>query len=145
MNPLIQLKTTSLRLLTALMLTWLAVVLALGAARLEAGAVVAGNGEQIERTIIRFTATYDNSLGGRLRCVGFRISNSSFTSDTEECIFTDLSSWPPGTYTGNPGFIVNGTRYTWFSDYDGVTAIHVRLVVTDNGDGTGLADVEAYY
>jgi hypothetical protein len=83
-------------------------VLALGGARLEAGAVVAGNGAGIEtgieRTIVRFTATYDNLIGGRFKCVGFRISNGSFTSDREQCILTDLHgqrSTPQATRTSS--------------------------------------------
>ena len=123
-------------------------VLALGSARLESGAVAAGGTRvetDVDRTIVRFTATYDNLFGGRFDCVGFRISNNSFTSDREECICSDLSSFPPRTYVGNPYYNVLGAFYTWFSDYDGVTARHVRLIVTDNGDGTGHVDVEAYY
>jgi hypothetical protein len=131
--------------------------LALGGARLEAGIEVAGNGTRlesnndiagnIERSIVRFTATYDGEIGGRWNCVGFRISNSSLTSDTEQCIFTDLSTFPPGTYSGHPYFYVNddGQQYHWNSDYDGLFAHHVRVTITDNGDGTGHADVEAYY
>jgi hypothetical protein len=149
MNPLIQLKTRSLRLLTALTFACLALVLALGGARLEAGSALAGNGARIEtnieRTIVRFTATYDNLIGGRFKCVGFRISNSALTNDSEDCILTDLSSWPVGTYIGNPYFNVNGLFYTWTSDYDALTANHVRIIITDNGDGTGHADIEAYY
>ncbi len=124
-------------------------ILALGGARLESGIGVAGNGgrheSDVERTIVRFTADYESPIGGHFTCVGFRISNKSLTRDTEECIFTDLSTLSPGTYLGNPNFIVNGMSYTWSSDYDGQQANHVRLIVTDNGDGTGHADVEAYY
>lgn len=124
-------------------------VIALGGARLEAGSRLAGNGalpeSNIERNIVRFTATYDNLIGGRFKWVGFRISNSSFTSDREDCILTDLSSWPPGTYIGNPYYVMNGVGYTGTSDYDGLVANHVRLVISDNGDGTVHADVEAYY
>ena len=124
-------------------------ILALGGASLEAGSAVAGNvagiETEIERTIVRFTAVYDGEIGGRWNCVGFRISNKSLTRDTEQCIFTDLSSMPPGTYVGNPYYMVNGLSYHWFSDYDGVFATHVRLIITDNGDGTGHADAEAYY
>jgi hypothetical protein len=36
-------------------------------------------------------------------------------------------------------------RYTWNSDYDGVMAHRVRLIVTDNGDGTGLLKLNASY
>ena len=42
----------------------------------------------------------------------------AFTSDREECNFTDLSGFPPGRYIGNPEYTVNGVNYTWFSDYD---------------------------
>ena len=124
-------------------------VLALGGARLEAGSAVAGNDARIDsnidRNIIRFTATYDNIFGGTFTCVGFRIHNPGSTKDSEQCIFTDLSSWPPGTYAGNPEYKINGMFYTWLSDYDGVTANSVRFIVTDNGDGTGHADISAYY
>jgi len=124
-------------------------VLALGGARLEAGSAVAGNDAgidtNIDRNIIRFTATYENIIGGTLTCVGFRIHNPGSTRDSEQCILTDLSSWPPGTYAGNPDYKVNGMFYTWFSDYDGVTANSVRFIITDNGDGTGHADILAYY
>lgn len=124
-------------------------VLALGGARLEAGVAIAGNGapidSNIERNIIRFTATYEGLFGGTFTCVGFRIHNPGSTRDSEQCIFTDPSAWPPGTYSGNPYFKVNGMFYTWSSDYDGVTANNVRITITDNGDGTGHADVLAYY
>ena len=124
-------------------------VLALGGARLEASVAPAGNGAGIdsdtERNIIRFTATYENIIGGTFTCVGFRIHNPGSTRDSEQCILTDLSSFPPGTYAGSPNFKVNGSFYTWSSDYDGVMASNVRIVITDNGDGTGHADVLAYY
>ena len=35
---------------------------------------------------------------------------------------TDLSTWPPGTYIGNPNYNVNGQLYTWTSDYDAATS-----------------------
>ncbi len=124
-------------------------ILALGGARLEAGIVAAGNGARlesdVERTSVRFTAEYESPIGGYFSCVGFRFSSRSLARDTEKCIFADLSTFPPGTYLGNPNFIVNGTSYTWNSDYDGQLAIHIRLIVTDNGDGRGLSEVEAYY
>ena len=124
-------------------------VLALGGAQLEAGVVLAGNGagidSNIDRNIIRFTATYEGLIGGTFTCVGFRIHNPGSTRDSEQCILTDLSTWPAGTYAGNPDFKVNGLFYTWSSDYDGVTANSVRIVITDKGDGTGHADVLAYY
>ena len=57
--------------------------LALGGARLEAGVVLAGNGARIDsnidRNIIRFTATYEGLIGGTFTCVGFRIHNPGST------------------------------------------------------------------
>ena len=125
-------------------------ILALGGARLESGSRVAGNDagheSALERTVVPFTAEYDNLIGGHFTCAGFRISFSNkFPRDTEQCTCTDLSSLPPGTYTGTPNYRVNGELYTWSSDYDGVTAYRVRLIVTDNGDGTGQVDVHASY
>ena len=123
--------------------------LAMGQARLESSSEVAGNDARrespAERIIIPFTAEYDNNIGGHFTCVGFRISfsNKLLRRDNEECTCTDLSSFPPGTYTGSPFFYVNGTSYTWSSDYDGVQAHRVQLIVTDNGDGTGEVDVKA--
>jgi hypothetical protein len=58
---------------------------------------------------------------------------------------TDLSTFPPGTYVGDPNFIVNGVPYSWSSDYDARTANLVTLIVTDNGDGTGHVAIVAYY
>ncbi len=123
--------------------------LAMGQARLESSSEVAGNDARrespTERIIIPFTAEYDNQIGGHFTCVGFRISfsNKLLMRDNEECTCTDLSSLPPGTYTGHPVYYVNFVPYTWFSDYDGVTAHRVQLIVTDNGDGTGQVDVKA--
>ena len=122
-------------------------ILTLGGARLESSSRVAGN-DDLERTVVPFTAEYDNIFGGHFTCEGFRISDiiNRFPRDTEHCTCTDLSSLPPGTYTGHPNFVVNGTQYTWTSDYDGVTvAQRVRLIVTDNGDGTGQVDVDATF
>ena len=124
-------------------------ILLLAGARLEASSSLAGDSAAIdtgiERAIIRFTATYDNLIGGTFTCTGVRISNRALTSDREDCTLTDLSTWPQGTYIGNPNYNVNGTFYTWTSDYDAATAHHVRIIITDNGDGTGHADVEAFY
>ena len=123
-------------------------ILALGGARLvESRSRVAGNESAPERTVIPFTAEYDNSIGGHFTCEGFRISDiiNRFPRDTEHCTCTDLSSFPPGTYTGHPNFVVNGVQYSWTSDYDALTAHRVRLIVTDNGDGTGQVDIDATY
>ncbi len=133
-------------------------VLALGGARLESGMERVGNGVGLEsgidfaegdvRTRVHFRAAYENLIGGYFTCGGFRLILDGprlLTKDSEQCTMTDLSSFPPGTYRGAPIYVVNGVRYTWFSDYDGVTAVGVNLIVTDNGDGTGHVDVDAYY
>ena len=126
-------------------------VLALGGARLESSSSVAGNDARhesdLERTVVPFTAEYDNLIGGHFTCEGFRISDiiHRLPRDTEHCTCTDLVSLPPGTYTGHPNYIVNGMQYIWNSDYDGVQAQRVRLIVTDNGDGTGQVDIHASY
>src|SRR4029453_5645349 len=121
-------------------------ILALGGTRLESRSRVAGN-DDLERTVVPFTAEYDNSIGGHFTCEGFRISDiiNRYPRDTEHCTCTDLVSFPPGTYTGHPNFVVNGAQYSWTSDYDALTAHRVRLIVTDNGDGTGQVDIDATY
>jgi len=124
-------------------------ILALGGARLEASSALAGNDARadfgIDRLIAQFTAVYENMIGGTFTCEGVRVSNKSLTRDTEECTLTDLSTWPPGTYIGHPNYVVNGMGYIWNSDYDGAQAHHVRIIITDNGDGTGHASLEAFY
>ena len=122
-------------------------ILALGGTRLvESRSRVAGN-DDLERTVVPFTAEYDNVFGGHFTCEGFRISDiiNRYPRDTEHCTCTDLVSFPPGTYTGHPNFVVNGAQYSWTSDYDALTAHRVRLIVTDNGDGTGQVDIDATY
>jgi hypothetical protein len=97
---------------------------------------------------VHFTAAYQNVIGGFLTCSGERITKTGpkpFTKDSEDCTMTDLSTWPPGTYEGDPFFIVNGVSYTWSSDYDGMTAVTGTFIVTDNGDGTGHLALVAYY
>ena len=105
---------------------------------------VLNNGAQT----VHFTAEYEGLIGGNWTCAGERISKTAprpFTKDSEDCTITDLSTFPPGTYVGNPIFIVNGVSYVWNSDYDGRQALLVTLTVTDNGDGTGHVNVVAYY
>ena len=133
-------------------------VLALGGTGLEAGikrvADGAGFGPSIAvdggdtRTRIPYTAEYDNTLGGHWSFTGIRLTGDGsrpFTKDNQECTITDLSSLPPGTYRGAGHFFVNGTEYTWTSDYDGLTAIGINLIVTDNGDGTGHVEGDFFY
>ena len=87
-------------------------------------------------------------IGGFFTCAGERITKTGpkpFTKDSEDCTMTDLSTWPPGTYVGDPVFFVNGVGYTWNSDYDGMLANLVTFIVTDNGDGTGHLALVAYY
>jgi len=97
---------------------------------------------------VHFTAAYQNLIGGFFTCAGERITKTApkpFTKDSEDCTITDLSTFPPGTYVGDPIFVVNGVGYTWLSDYDGTQANLVTLTVTDNGDGTGHIALVAYY
>ncbi len=97
---------------------------------------------------VHFTAAYQNIIGGFLTCAGERITKRAphpFTKDSEDCTMTDLSTWPPGTYVGDPVYFVNGVGYTWLSDYDGRLANLVTFTVTDNGDGTGHVSLVAYY
>ena len=97
---------------------------------------------------VHFTAAYQNLIGGFFTCAGVRITKTApkpFTKDSEDCTMTDLSTFPPGTYVGDPVFLVNGVEYTWSSDYDGLVANLVTLIVTDNGDGTGHVAIVAYY
>ena len=97
---------------------------------------------------VHFTAAYENLIGGFFTCAGERITKTApkpFTKDSEDCTITDLSTFPPGTYVGDPTFIVNGVEYSWQSDYDGMLGNLVTLIVTDNGDGTGHVALVAYY
>ena len=97
---------------------------------------------------VHFTAAYYNGPGGFFTCAGERISKTApkpFTKDSEDCTITDLSTWPPGTYVGNPFLYVNGVPYLWNSDYDGSLANPVTVIITDNGDGTGHLAAVAYY
>jgi len=127
-------------------------VVALGGAGLQAGMERVGRGgagfewglgfiEGNECTRIPFRAEYENPIGGFFTCEGFRL----VTRDAEQCTMTDLSTFPPGIYHGTPVFHVNGIPYRWFSDYDGVYALHDYLIVSDNGDGTGHLHVDARY
>jgi len=105
---------------------------------------VPNNGAQT----VHFTAAYYNGPGGFFTCAGERISKTAprpFTKDSEDCTMTDLSTWPPGTYVGNPFWVVNGQFYSWLSDYDGRGANQITVIVTDNGDGTGHLAAVAYY
>jgi len=105
---------------------------------------VPNNGAQT----VHFTAAYYNGPGGFFTCAGERISKTAprpFTKDSEDCTMTDLSTWPPGTYVGNPFWVVNGQSYSWLSDYDGRGANQITVIVTDNGDGTGHLAAVAYY
>ena len=130
-------------------------VLALAAIRSDSSVGVPQNGSYSSVGVVNngaqtvhFTAAYESSIGGFFTCAGERISKTAphpFTKDSQDCTMTDLSTWPPGTYVGNPVFYVNGVPYTWNSDYDGLGANLVTFTVTDNGDGTGHFNVVAYY
>jgi hypothetical protein len=130
-------------------------VLALAAVRSDSSVGVPRNGSYSSNRVVNngaqtvhFTAEYQNAIGGFFTCAGERIMRgppNPFTKDSEDCTMTDLSTWPPGTYVGNPFITVNGQLYGWNSDYDGRMANSVTVIVTDNGDGTGHLNVVAYY
>ena len=130
-------------------------VLALAAVRSDSSVGVPNNGSYSSvgarnngAMTVHFTAAYQNAIGGFFTCAGERIMRgppNPFTKDSEDCTMTDLSTWPPGTYVGNPFITVNGQLYGWNSDYDGRMANSVTVTVTDNGDGTGHLNVVAYY
>ena len=130
-------------------------VLALAAVRSDSSVGVPRNGSYSSNRVVNngaqtvhFTAEYQNAIGGFFTCAGERIMRgppNPFTKDSEDCTMTDLSTWPPGTYVGNPFITVNGQLYGWNSDYDGRMANSVTIIVTDNGDGTGHLTVVAYY
>ena len=87
-------------------------LLALAAVRSDSSVGVVNNGAQT----VHFTAEYVGLIGGNWTCAGERISKTTphpFTKDSEDCTITDLSTFPPGTYVGNPVFYVNGVTYTW--------------------------------
>jgi hypothetical protein len=134
----------------------LAFALALAAIRSDASTGVPNHGSYSSNGVrnngaqtVHFTAAYYNGPGGFFTCAGERISKTAprpFTKDSEDCTVTDLSTWPPGTYVGNPFFEINGVPgYSWLSDYDGRQANQVTVIVTDNGDGTGHLNLVAYY
>src|SRR5215475_2011118 len=134
----------------------LAFALALAAIRSDASTGVPNHGSYSSDGVpnngaqtVHFTAAYQNIIGGFFTCAGERISKTAprpFTKDSEDCTMTDLSTFPPGTYVGNPYFAVNGVPgYGWNSDYDGSFANQVTMIITDNGDGTGHANIVAYY
>jgi hypothetical protein len=130
-------------------------VLALAAVRSDSSVGVPRNGSYSSVRVVNngaqtvhFTAEYQNAIGGFFTCAGERIMRgppNPFTKDSEDCTMTDLSTWPPGTYVGNPFITVNGVAYGWNSDYDGRMANSVTIIVTDNGDGTGHLALVAYY
>src|SRR5215831_16572220 len=116
----------------------LAFALALAAIRSDASTGVPNHGSYSSNGVpnngaqtVHFTAAYQNIIGGFFTCAFLLISKTAprpFTKDSEDCTMTDLSTFPPGTYVGNPFFTVNGVSYTWSSDYDGSPANQVTLI-----------------
>jgi len=108
-----------------------------GIARASSGAVTT-----------RYTAAGFNGPGGFFSCNGERIAKTgpnAVVKDSETCSMSDISTFPPGTYVGNPFVVINGVPQRWASDFDGQIATSVIEVVTDNGDGTGTLQITAYY
>ena len=97
---------------------------------------------------IHYTASGFNGPGGYFNCSGERIVRSgpsAVVKDSETCTMSDISTFPPGRYVGNPFVVINGLPQRWASDFDGQIATSVIEVVTDNGDGTGTLQITAYY
>lgn len=93
-------------------------------------------------TTDKFRVSYFNPIGGNWDCTGVRVVNRNHTKDSFECTITDLVSLPPGTYTRTS----NSWNGGWISDYDPpIRASSFTLVVSDNGDGTGDVQGDAYY
>jgi hypothetical protein len=126
---------------------WLLAVLvtALVGAGAATGVAAADNGA----TTAHFTAAYFNGQGGFFTCSGERIAKTApkaFTKDSETCTISDLSTWPPGTYPIVTSPLPPPAEWAiWFSDFDGQQAVSGTIVVTDNGDGTGTMNIDAYY
>jgi hypothetical protein len=109
-----------------------------------ANAATAANGA----TTTHFTAAYLNGPGGVFTCSGERIVKTApkpFTKDSETCTISDVSTWPPGTYPIVTTPLPPPAMWAmWFSDFDGQQAVSGTVVVTDNGDGTGTMNIDAY-
>jgi len=126
---------------------WLLAVLvtALAGAGVATGVATANNGAKTTH----FTAAYFNGQGGFFTCSGERIVKTApkaFTKDSETCTISDLSTWGPGTYPIVTSFLPPpALSAIWFSDFDGQQAVSGTIVVTDNGDGTGTMNIDAYY
>jgi hypothetical protein len=151
----------SARTLRTASITRRAVALALAGTLLGAGGALAGSGA----TTVHFTVAYSS-----FTCAGERIVKTApkaFTKDSETCTFTDLTEFAPGSYVIVPRTEPESpTESHWASDYElfilGLpgpncdpigfpfgkcirTALSGTIVVTDNGDGTGILRVSAYY
>jgi hypothetical protein len=112
-----------------------------------AGVAQASNTNPHGASTAKFTASYDNSLGGHWTCSGERIANKNVTKDEEECTITDPSTFlPQGRTVASPTFNLFGVDWFWFSDYDGATAKTVTYVVSGGGpDGTAHVKITAQY
>lgn len=114
-------------------------------AALFTSTALAGNGA--ETTQFK-PPQYPSAIGGTWTCSGVRIVKTepkAFTKDSQTCTISNLTTLPPGTYVGDPLFVVGGLNWFWQSDYDGQVATNVTLTVTDNGDGTGTVELVAYF
>lgn len=98
----------------------------------------------------KYYAIYPSAVGGgEWECSGVRIENANVVKDVFECKISDISTMPPGEYTGTtvPWYDGSGGP-VWITDsdrFDGLVTINLHLVITDNGDRTGTIEGVAIY
>jgi hypothetical protein len=121
-------------------------------ARAEVGTdpTVGAAGQNNGAGATHFTAFYFNGPGGFVTAAGERIVKTgpkAFIKDSETALISDISTWPAGTYTldANGFFNILGFEFFWISDFDGRIAVSGEIVITDNGDGTGIFNGVFYY
>jgi len=128
------------------LLALFAIMLAL--ALVSATNAVAKDGTNNGATTGTASVAYTWYVGGGLwTCDVTRIVKTApkaFTKDSESCQVSDVASliFPPGTY--------DATLF-WYSDYDyfvngtSVVPTSGKVVISDNGDGTGTVNIVAYF
>lgn len=117
-----------------------------GASNGNGNANKSANGAQTSH----FTATYTNGIGGTFNCAGQHIAKpgaNGFIKDEEVCTISDAASFfPPGVDVANPYYVLNGFKWYWYSDYNGVVAKAVTYIVSNaQPDGSAHFKLIAYY